>query len=98
MLYYICLRCFSEFEHLHCDWLCAEFVRHTRPCWHASAARDLLPEETDWVADLSAADLHDRISDVALEGCPVAVIYSNRSNAAGLALSVSLAAAGHPAV
>ena len=86
----------SKFGHFHCGWLCAEFLQHTRPCWHASAARDLLPEETDWVADLSAADLHERISDVALDSCPVAIIYSNRHNAAGLALSVALSEAGHP--
>ncbi len=74
----------------------AKFQDHTRPCWHASAARDLSQAESDWLADLTADDLYERISDVTMDKCPVAIIYSSSSDKAGLVLSVSTAESGWP--
>lgn len=52
--------------------------------------------ESDWLADLTADDLYERISDVTMDNCPVAIVYSNSSDKAGLVLSVTSAESGWP--
>ena len=61
---------------------------HIKPCWHASAAQDLSVEEAGWLAALSDHDFYQRISDVELDRCPVAVIRSNVMDSTSLVLSV----------
>ena len=74
----------------------AEFVEHTKPCWHASAAKKLLPEEADWLAPLSDDGMYDRISEVVLEEPALNIIHADGSSPASLALSVCLTDTGYP--
>ena len=66
----------------------ADFQAHTKPCWHASAAKDLSADETDWLAALCDDDFYERISDVHLDRCPISVIRSSIMDTSSLALSV----------
>lgn len=74
----------------------AEFVQHTQPCWHASAAKDLLTEENIWLEPLSDTDLYDRVSEVKLTQSSMTIIRCDSHDVAGLALSVALHANGFP--
>lgn len=67
----------------------ADFGAHTKPCWHASAAKDLSVDETDWlpVAALCDDDFYERISEVHLDRCPIAVIRSSVMDTSSLAMS-----------
>ena len=74
----------------------AEFVEHTKPCWHASAAKELLPEEADWLAPLSDDVMYHHISEVVLEEPALNIIHADSSSPASLALSVCLTDTGYP--
>lgn len=74
----------------------AEFIQHTQPCWHASAAKDLLTEDNIWLEPLSDTDLYDRVSDVKLTQSSMTIIRCDSHDVAGLALSVALHANGFP--
>ena len=54
------------------------------------------PAESDWLADLSVDDLYERISDVVMNKCPVAIIHTDSSDKSALVLSISTAESGWP--
>ena len=74
----------------------AEFVQHTQPCWHASAAKDLLTEEAVWLESLPDADLYDRVSQVKFSQSTMSIIHCDSHDVAGLALSVAMHDNGFP--